>query len=109
MLGERVPGLRIGELEGVIFRDAGPASLLFALSGAVVAITAEMGDSRSPERVAGVHGNRRPHSPEIPVRSRNVTVTDLCGGKQKERWVVSLVAGESVWWGKLRWRGNPEN
>lgn len=39
LLGDRDPGLSTGELEGVIFRDApGPASLLFVLSGAVVAI-----------------------------------------------------------------------
>jgi hypothetical protein len=39
LLGDRDPGLSTGELEGVIFRDApGPASLLFALRGAVVAM-----------------------------------------------------------------------
>lgn len=35
-----MPGLRTGELAGVILREApGPESLVFALSGAVVAIT----------------------------------------------------------------------
>lgn len=39
LLGERAPGLRRGELDGVIFKEApGPASFDFALRGAVVAI-----------------------------------------------------------------------
>lgn len=34
LLGDRMPGRRIGELEGVIFKAApGPASLLFAPRG----------------------------------------------------------------------------
>lgn len=38
LLGDRVPGRRMGELEGVIFKDAlGPASLLFERG--VVAMT----------------------------------------------------------------------
>lgn len=43
LLAERVPGRKTGELEGVIFREL-PASLLLALSGAVVAIAS--GDER---------------------------------------------------------------
>ena len=39
LLGERAPGLSMGELDGVIFKEApGPASFDFALRGAVVAI-----------------------------------------------------------------------
>jgi hypothetical protein len=58
LLGDRVPGLKIGEFEGVIFNDApGPASLLFALRGAVVAMSlgAEVGVSRSPVRAGYFH------------------------------------------------------
>jgi hypothetical protein len=58
LLGDRVPGLNTGEFEGVILNDApGPASLLFALRGAVVAMSmgAKGGVSRSPECAGYFH------------------------------------------------------
>lgn len=78
LLGDRDPGLSTGELEGVIFRDApGPASLLFALRGAVVAI-ASVGCNVSP--LSGVFAC---HSADAFVVAQRKKKTS--GGEHKRR------------------------
>lgn len=87
----------MGELDGVIFKEApGPASLDFALRGAVVAIGEESG---SPERAGSSHFRSRafvigPDQDLVMISKRGA---GRRGGGRKVRWNDGSTVGVGGW------------